>query len=330
MSIERHFLKHHFRIDFLLRTALFVVALASFSFANPEITMSEDDSTVIVQNAPEQEVYVFGKAVIVKRQAKGVLAIGGDVIVEGRVEGDVATIGGNVIQEENAYIGGDVIVFGGSYKPKSQLPLREEGKETVMFGVLEDEIKGYAQQPSTLFSPTLSISYFVQRIVVALLWFVFSLVVMTIAPGAVSRSVSKIQLSFVKACAIGAGGFLLGLILMIFAAVWLPTLLSATVGAMVILLFLFGYLFGRVSLQVAVGKIIQKRFFPSNNRSETLAVVSGVLFWTILLSLPYVWMLALFTIFAVGIGLVLTARSDSKRVASPSANAIRQGIAETP
>lgn len=317
MSIIRLIIHIPFRS---ITIALVVATLATISYANPEISYSEDDTTVIVQNAPEQEVYVFGRSVIVKRQAKGVLAIGGDVTVEGRVEGDVATIGGDVIQEENAYIGGDVIVFGGSYKPKSQLPMREEGKETVMFGVLEDEIKGFAQQPSTLFSPSFSVSYFVQRIFVALLWFVVSLVVMTIAPGAVSRSVTKVQLSFVKVCAIGAGGFLLGLVLMIVAAVWLPTLLSATVGAMVILLFLFGYLFGRVSLQVAVGKIIQKRFFPANNRSETLAVVSGVVFWTILLSLPYVWVLALFTIFAVGIGLVLTARRELKRSSSASAS----------
>lgn len=316
MSIIRLIIHIPFRS---ITIALVVATLATISYANPEISYSEDDTTVIVQNAPEQEVYVFGRSVIVKRQAKGVLAIGGDVTVEGRVEGDVATIGGNVIQEENAYIGGDVIVFGGSYKPKSQVPLREEGKETVMFGVLEDEIKGFAQQPSTLFSPSFSVSYFVQRIFVALLWFVVSLVVVTIAPGAVSRSVSKVQLSFVKVCAIGAGGFLLGAALMIVAAVWLPTLLSATVAAMVMLLFLFGYLFGRVSLQVAVGKIIQKRFFPANNRSETLAVVSGVVFWTLLLSLPYVWVLALFTIFAVGIGLVLTARREPKRSSSVSA-----------
>jgi len=315
------------RIVFLFFAILFIAVFSSFAFANPEISESEDGSTVIVHNAPEQDVYVFGKAVIVKRQAKGVLAIGGDVTVEGRVEGDVATIGGNVIQEENAYIGGDVIVFGGSYKPKSQLPLREEGTETVMFGVLEDEIKGYVQQPSTLFSPVFSASYFVQRIVVALLWFIVSLVVMTIAPGAVSRSVSKIQLSPLRICAIGAAGFLLGLVVMIMAAVWLPTSLFATVSAMVILLFLFGYLFGRVSLQVAVGKIIQKRFFPANNRSETLAVLSGVLFWTILLSLPYIWMLALFTIFAVGIGLVMTARPESKLAASGSASVVRQPIA---
>ncbi len=290
-----------------------IVAFSFVSFANPEISVSDDDTTVIVQNAPEQEVYVFGKAVIVKKQAKGVLAIGGDVTVEGRVEGDVATIGGNVIQEEGGYIGGDVIVFGGSYKPKSQTPLRESGKETVMFGVLEDEIKDLAQNPSQIFSPSWSWGFVAQRIVVALLWFVISLAMTTVAPGAVSRAVARIQLSSLKVCGVGAGAFMLASVLIVTGAITLPTFLSATVGAMGILLLLLGYVFGRVALQVSAGKMLQKHFFPENNRSETLAILAGVLIWTLLLSLPYVWIIALFSVFAFGIGLILTARSPRLR-----------------
>lgn len=290
-----------------------LVVLCASAFAHPEISTSDDDTTVIVQNAPEQEVYVFGKAVIVKKQAKGVLAIGGDVTVEGRVEGDVATIGGNVIQEEGGYIGGDVIVFGGSYKPKSQMPLREPGKETVMFGVLEDEIKDMAQNPSQIFSPSWSWSFVAQRIVVALLWFVISLAMTTVAPGAVSRAVARIQLSSLKICGIGAGAFMFASILIVTGALTLPTFLSATVGAMGLLLLLLGYVFGRVALQVSAGKLLQKYLFPENNRSETLATLTGVLVWTLLLSLPYVWVFALFSVFAFGIGLILTARSARVR-----------------
>ena len=83
-------------------------------FAHPEISISDDQTTVTVNDAPEQDVIVFGKSVIVNKQAKGVLAVGGDVTINGRVEGDVATIGGNVIQKENAYIGGDIMVIGGT------------------------------------------------------------------------------------------------------------------------------------------------------------------------------------------------------------------------
>src|SRR5687768_2880143 len=83
-----------------------MILLTSSAFGiTIEVATSEDQSTVIINDATDQEVYVIGKSVVVHKNAKGVLAVGGDVVVEGRVEGDVATIGGNVIQKENAYIG---------------------------------------------------------------------------------------------------------------------------------------------------------------------------------------------------------------------------------
>ncbi|MBK6590213.1 MAG: hypothetical protein IPG22_18185 [Acidobacteria bacterium] len=120
-----------YRVPAMLRTflvlVLFIPILCLTAFANPEITTSEDQTTVIVNDAPEQDVISFGKSVIVIKRAKGVLVVGGDITVEGRVEGDVATIGGNIVQKENAYIGGEVIAIGGSYKPESTSPLREAG-----------------------------------------------------------------------------------------------------------------------------------------------------------------------------------------------------------
>lgn len=278
----------------------------------PEITTSEDQTTVIVNDAPEQEVYAFGKSVVVNKQAKGVLAVGGDVIVEGRIEGDVATVGGNVIQKKDAYIGGDVIVFGGAYKPESETPLRAPNKETVMFGVFEDELREFGQNPAQAFSPSFSIGFVAQRLVLALFWFVISLVMTTIAPGAVSRAVARINLSIVKVCAFGSLTFVLILGFMIGGAISLPNYLSATLALMGILLLMLGYVFGRVALQVSLGKAVQKHFLSDNNRSETLAILIGVLLWTLILSLPYIWVIALFSIFAVGIGLVVTGRAVPK------------------
>ncbi|MFN2501037.1 MAG: hypothetical protein ABR530_03380 [Pyrinomonadaceae bacterium] len=290
---------------FLVQTASGIV------LAGPEISTSDDQSTVIVNDAPGQEVYVIGKSVIVNKQAKGVLAVGGDVIVQGRVEGDVATVGGNVIQKEHAYIGGDIIIFGGAYKPESQNPLREPGKETVMFGVFEDELREFGQNPSQVFSPTLSVSFVAQRLVLALFWFIISVVMTTIAPGAVSRAVARIQLSWLKICALGAAAFLLLSSLMIGAALVLPNYLSATLALMGMLILLLGYVFGRVSLQLSFGKLVQKHLLSDTNRSETLAILIGVLFWTLLLSLPYIWIFALFAVFTIGIGLVLTGRTST-------------------
>ncbi len=290
----------------------FVVLLISACsvYADPEISTSEDQTTVIVNDAPEQEVYVIGKSVIINKRAKGVLAIGGDVIVNGRIEGDVATVGGNVIQKEEAYVGGDIIVFGGAYKPESQTPLREPGKETVMFGVFEDELRGFGQDPSQIFSPSFTFAFFAQRLVLALFWFVISIVMTTVAPGAVGRAVARIQLSALKICAIGTAAFMLMAALTIGGAIVLPNYLSATLALMGMLILLLGYVFGRVSLQVSIGKLFQKHFLSENNRSETIAILIGVLFWTLLLSLPYVWLFALFAVFTAGTGLILTGRTS--------------------
>src|SRR5438093_1297442 len=158
---------------------------------------------MIVDDAPDMEVYAFGKSVIVKQRAKGVLAIGGDITVEGRVSGDVAAIGGSIIQRRDAYVGGDIIAFGGAYKPESQTPLREAGKETVMFAMFEDELREMAQNPSEIFAPTFSWAFFAQRILSVLFWFIVSFGLTTLAPGAVSRAIARFKLSTLKVATIG-------------------------------------------------------------------------------------------------------------------------------
>ncbi len=311
-------LKPSFRKNFplLLADTLAIFCLVQIgglvAFAHPEISTSDDQTTVIVNDAPDQDVIVIGKSIVVNKRAKSALAIGGDITVEGSVDGDVGTIGGNVIQKEKAYIGGDIIVFGGAYKPEGQSPLRSPGRETVMFGVFEDELRNFGQNPTQIFSPSFSAAFLAQRIVVALFWFVISLIMTTLAPGAVSRAVARIQLSWLKVGALGSGAFLLIMGTVIGGLLTLPNFLSATLGVMGIILLLFGYVFGRVSLQVSLGKMLQKQFLSENNRSETLAILIGVLFWTLFLSLPYVWPIGLFTVFIFGIGLVLTGGSPTK------------------
>lgn len=281
-------------------------------FANPEISTSEDQKTVTVNDAPEQEVIVIGKSVVVNKHAKGVLAVGGDIVVEGRVEGDVATVGGNVIQKKDAYIGGDIIVFGGSYKPESETPLRAPDRETVILGVFEDELRSFGQDPSQIFAPSFSLSFVAQRLLLALFWFVVSMAFTTIAPGAVGRAVARINLSFLKVTAIGAASFVIVAGLIVGGALSLPDYLGVTLGILGSVLLMLGYVFGRVALQVSAGKAIQKYFLSEHNRSETLAILIGTLGWTLLLSLPYFWVLSLFLVFAVGIGLVLTGRAAPK------------------
>lgn len=291
--------------------ALVFTAAPAFLFAQDQFSTSEDGSTMTVYDAPDMDVIVFGKSVIVKNRAKGVLAVGGDVRVEGSVSGDVATVGGSVIQTSGAYIGGDVIAFGGAYKPESQAPLREAGKETVMFGMFEDELREMAKNPSEIFSTTFSWAFLARCVLSVLFWFVVSFGLTTLAPGSVSRAIARFQLSTLKVAAVGTVAFVLMLVGVIGSVNALPDYLSVSLGLMAFVLLMLAYVFGRVALQLSVGKFVQKNLLPNGNRSETLAILFGVVFWTLLLSIPYVWTFAVLSLFIAGLGLVLTGRTSN-------------------
>lgn len=274
------------------------------------MSTSDDGSTLYVDDAPEMRVIAFSKTVIIRKRAKEVFVWGGDVRVEGNVDGDVAVIGGSVIQAEEASIGGAVIVFGGSYRPEIPSPLRGEGKETVVFGMFEQEIRGIAENPSQIFAPSFSLAFLAQRLVSVLFWFVVTFGVATIAPGAVSRSIARFQLFPAKVFAIGLFVLLLTVALVIAGIGVLPEYLTAIFGLMFFALLMLAYGFGRVTLQMSLGKMIQRRLFAEEQRSEALSAIIGVFVWVVLLSVPYLWTLAVIALFAAGLGLVLTARSN--------------------
>jgi hypothetical protein len=295
-----------------LRALLVLAAICLFSiscFAAESI--SADDQALEINDAAEMQVIAVAKTVVIKKAAKDVFVFGGDVIVEGNVSGDVGVIGGTITQKEGAFIGGDVIVIGGAYKPDGSEPLRNAGKETIVFGILEDELRDLGQNPTSLLSPSFTPSFFAQRILSMLFWFVVSLGVTTIAPGAVSRAIARTKLSGAKVAGLGLAGLMGSLILVVSAFSVLPDYLSVIVWLMVFGLLMLAYLFGRVTLQLSVGKYIQKHFLSGYKQNETIAILIGVVVWTVLLSFPYLWTLALLALFSAGVGLVITARNNA-------------------
>ncbi len=294
--------------QFLCGTILLLLFQTALFAQTPNVSTSEDEKTLIIEGNSDTQVYSFGKNVIVKQTAKEVFVFGGDVTIEGKIDGDVGTIGGSVIQKENAFIGGDVIVLGGTYRPENPKPLRNIDKETVIIGVFEEELRNFAQNPNAVFSPTFTWSFLAQRVLSILFWFAISFAFTTISPGGVSRAVARFQLSTLKILAIGISGFLLTTIGIMASVAFLPGYLSGIISLMTLVLLILAYVFGRVALQVSLGKLLQKQLLPESKHSETLAILLGVIAWTIILSIPYLWTFALLMLFSASIGLVFTAR----------------------
>ncbi|HEY8563080.1 MAG TPA: hypothetical protein VIL74_22070 [Pyrinomonadaceae bacterium] len=302
------------RIPFwhLIGGALTILLFQFVIFAqSPSITTSEDQQTLIIEGNSDTQVFSFGKNVVVKESAKEVFVFGGDVTIEGKVDGDVGTLGGSVYQKENAYIGGDVIVLGGTYQPEAQKPRRAAQKETVIIGIFEEELRDLAQNPTAVFSPALTWGFLAQRLVSVLFWFLISFFFTTLSPGAVSRAVARFHLSSLKVVGIGFSGFLLTTIGIMLSVAFLPGYLSGLISLMMLVMLFLAYVFGRVALQVSTGKFLQKHILPESKHSETLAILLGVAAWTVVLSVPYIWTFALLLLFSVSIGLVFTARAKT-------------------
>ena len=64
----------------------------------------------------------------------------------------------------------------------------------------------------------------------------------------------------------------------------------------------------RVAIQAATGQWLQRKIFREKYRSESIALLTGTVFWAALLSLPYVWPFIGAGLLVASLGLALTAR----------------------
>lgn len=274
-----------------------------------DVTLPDNTAPLVVDGTSESDVFGWGQSVVVHGTVRrGVMAFGGDVIIEGVVQGDVATVGGSVVQRDGAQVGGDVIVIGGAYQHGADAQGRKPASTTVMFTGFESELRHVMRNPASLLAPQWSLAYLGSRVMAVLFWFIAALMLTAITPGAVSRAVMRLQLTNVR---VGIIGFV-GSIVMTFGVVAglsaLPTVIAALVGLAALILILLAYLFGRVAIQAATGQWLQRKLLGERYRSESVALLVGTIFWSILLSLPYVWPFIGAGLLVASLGLALTAR----------------------
>jgi hypothetical protein len=261
------------------------------------------------EGVTETDVFGVGRSIVVRGTVKrGAMAFGGDVIVEGTVEGDVAAIGGSVRQMPGARIGGDVLVIGGGYFRDKNAVERDPTSTTVMIAGYEQELRNIMRDPSSLLAAQWSLKYLGQRVLSILFWFIVSLALTAASPGTVSRAVARLQLTNIRVASIGLVSSIVIFIGVPVALKVLPTPLSVLVMITAVLLILVAFLFGRVAIHAATGRWIQRVLMSEGQRSESIALLMGSVFWTIVLSLPYVWPLVVGGLMVTSLGLALTAR----------------------
>ncbi|HEY1402526.1 MAG TPA: hypothetical protein VGB05_00215 [Pyrinomonadaceae bacterium] len=278
----------------------------------PSVRVAENDpTTLVVEGDDTKDVFGMGRNVIVRGRVKnGVMAFGGDVFVEehGRVEGDVGVIGGTITQRENSYIGGDVLVIGGAYHHGKAAPGRNPETKTIMFAGYEEELRELGRNPASVLEPKWTVASFGMRVLSILFWFIISLGLTAATPGAISRAATRLQLTSLRVAIIGLlAAFVLAFGVPVALHV-LPPVLGLFTGVLSILLLLVAYLFGRVAIHAATGRWLQRLLLREEQRSESIALLLGAAFWAVVLSLPYLWSLAVPALVITSLGLALTVR----------------------
>lgn len=282
---------------------LLLVLLAAVVVNGRDAARGEE---LLIEGRQAGDVFGMGRSVRVRGDVRGVIAFGGDVIVEGRVEGDAAAVGGSVIQLAGSHVGGDVIVFGGEYRNEGGA--RGAGGETLMYAGYEQELRNLARDPASILTPEFSLAFVGWRLLAVLFWFIVSIALTAVSPGAVGRAAARLQLTLPRVALIGLVGALVLGPGVTSALHFLPPALAALVGVTALLLILFSYVFGRVVIHAATGRWLQRVLLPEDRRSESIALLLGATFWAVVLALPYVWPFIVFALVVLSLGLSLTAR----------------------
>lgn len=298
-----------FGISRLIALVVWLLVLMTAVYAQGSGTAKTEENMVVVNGVTDSTVFGIGNSVKITGIVKqGAMSLGGDVIVEGEVEGDVATIGGDVIQLPGSRIGGDIIVLGGTYRAEGTQAPRNSDAVTIMYAGYQEELRDLMRNPTGLFSPRWSPTYFGTRFLVVLFWFIVSLALTAVMPGTISRGVARLQLTSLRVAVIG----LIGLVVVFFGvmlSLWImPEPIRVLIGLLALLLLLVASVFGRVILYAATGRWLQRKYVSFGKNSEAVALLLGTGFWVLLTSLPYVWPFMAAFILIISFGLALTAR----------------------
>ena len=302
------FRKETASFEFYRFTALLVWLLVLVGVVHAQ-TEKTTDHEVVISGVVDNIVIGTGDTIrITGTVRQGAIAFGSDVIVEGTVEGDVAAIGGSVIQRAGARISGDVIVIGGTYQHDDNQPQRNSAAMTMMVAGYQQELRSLMNAPSQVLRPSWSAGYLGSRLLSILFWFIVSLALTAALPGAISRGVTRIQLTSLRMALIGFVGSIV-ISVGLLACLWaLPQTVSVFVLIMGLLLMFLTLLLGRVVLAAATGRWLQRKYIPIGKHSESVALLLGTTFWVLLTSLPYVWPLVVLMMLVIGFGLAFTAR----------------------
>jgi hypothetical protein len=267
----------------------------SFWFYAADYEM-EKELTVKENTIYPNSIISIGGNIYVKGSVKeSIIMIGGSLKLDGEVKQDVICIATDIKLKKNAWIKGELLVFGG------ELDRHPESKVTGEFFYFRFDLKKIENTLIPIISDAQTITFL--KILKIIFWLILTLVVLAIVPQKVTQADEIFDKNILK---IGLTG-LISLFIFIFLLILLIIMSFLIIGIPFLFLLILAYfvilIFGRTVIFYYIGRKISHSL-RLKNITPGIYLLFGVIFYTLLKFLPLlgVVLLMIMNIFEIGIG----------------------------
>lgn len=295
----------------------FLLLPAALLLAAALPAQAREASLVAAGESRAGDLVVLGRDALVEGVLLGtVVTVAGDVRVSGRVEKDVIALGGNVVLEPGSEVRGDLLALGGAVSAARGGTDAVRGR-VLTVGRLEAAFAAELRTSPLSVRPAngLLLAF---RLVLLFLWLVAGLVLLRLAPRAVSGAAGLVPGRLATVAAVGTVGVLSALLGSGFLLLVLPATAGLLVVGLLVALLGVAKVFGLSAVFLALGRRLTRRVRRGNPFFGDPAALSlGVALLGALSLVPVAGPLAWSVASLLGIGgaLVAVARRDFVRPA---------------
>ena len=302
-----------------------VLLIAVFAVPSGALARVNFGQKVIIDDGiTTNDAVSFGHDVIVYGMVTSdAVSFGGDVTVEpgGQIKGDAVSIGGDIFIKEGGVIHGDAVSLGGevNVSPGGILLGEKVSKDRlagtrILKNIIPYSLAGLGSliAKNIFLGPFIGIfgsAGFLIGIVFLLIKLVISFAIAALInyffPGKVLRMGDYVQEDFPKALFFGIAILILVPFILLFLII---SLIGIPLVPLVLVILFFVYLLGSVGIALWVGRIIPE----SENRSQLINVLLGVLVIGIAKHIPVAGIFITIAVLASSFGALLLSHSSVK------------------
>ncbi len=283
-----------------------LIFLYSIGITSDNIT----GKTKIYKENVKNNLLSFGKDIVVNGTVeRSLIKIGGSLKLNGKVNRDVVCISSKVELGKDFFIGGDLIVIGGSLKGKDENNIKGDIHNiNFSFKKIDSSLTSFALNSNTL--NLIKIFFLIVSLI-------FSLIIFGLAPVKIKKAEELLSDNILRIGSLGILSLLIFLILFLLSVILSFIYIGIPLLLIILIFFICLFIFGRTIVYYSIGQWVINKFNLSIF-SPAIFLLIGVIIYAVLSFIPVAGfillkMLALFEL-GISVGYLLRKKLNLKSI----------------